>query len=67
MSKAKKGPAKKAGKKGKTKPMRPAYMAAKKPSASKTATPSGSVTVEKLKQEVSWLLAAAAEHGWGSP
>jgi hypothetical protein len=66
MSKAKKGPAKKAKKGGKKQPMRPAYMAAKKPSASKSG-PSPSSALAELQAQVNWLLDAAKEHGWGTP
>lgn len=63
MAKTKKGPAKKAGKKGKTKPMRPAYAKAK--TASVTSAPK--TDAASLGAKVKWLLEQAAAHGWGSP
>ena len=60
MSKAKKGPAKKPGKKGKTKPMRPAYAKAKTASVTSTSDTG-------LGAKVKWLLEQAAAHGWGTP
>lgn len=83
MSKAKKGPAKKAGKKGRGKapPMRPSYMAARKKAAQKSepapatpkkaakprATPAPKQAALSLEDRVKWLLDKAARNGWGTP
>ena len=70
MSKAKKGPAKKPGKKGKTKPMRPAYMAAKKASASKSGpAPSSGIAalqaqVKKYGDSRSWTASLRNADRW---